>query len=782
MTSTKTLVNKKNYSSLPYFRFYLKQNWQQFVLFLIIALFIILLPSFVMLQNEVEWINRAEYDTYGYDLSQEDIIERTQNNMRDVSVIGLLVSGGLAVISGMSAMAYVNSKKSVGCYHSFPIRREAMFVIETSTPAIYFVLSIVSANLLSYLMFLLSVDGATQYASKFFTIMLAGILLYFFIYSAFLLAGGLTGTHVMKFLMVLIILFLPIAVYAISITLLCDNSDLYESYYLSIEAVRFMAPIFNLIYSIAMFVEGAKLNWAFALFGSIFMYAGAMVLTKFRKSELSGTTVVWKPVFVVVKYAMIFSAALLGTWISYFISDMNIITVFLGFVFGGLIGLVLMNSIMYRSTRAMFRDFKKFLICMGIALAFVVIVPLNATGLIGTHYPAGMTKSVTLDVNEGVTLTDEDSIDTVLSLDRLQSYVDLRSVRYVYSEDPETMKRLAYEFGEYVYKENISAENGYYTSYGEYYDEYGVRVFEKDREPDASAYGISKFHATNSGTTYTNDVTSFAMVQKPYVGVPLAKRIQIDINSTAFDKLINSEEYVAQYNIPELLKDSKISMFEFNVLGYSEQLVSQSDKLDFEAFERVVNECVFDPGKRSESVLVGWLNFYYVRESNNYSGNYIYFPVYSCDVKLINALGDMLEQAEFDYYYESKFMYEKYGEIVYDNSFSVNSRSEYSEIFSNFKSEKDVFDYLSEEIESVALVNAITFEAVIVENKADIYKLLDASSSVFYDKWSVREFSKSASTDYVMLINYGFNDEIEVHFRPGTLSYAELETIFSSNK
>ncbi|MBE6616378.1 MAG: hypothetical protein E7627_00325 [Ruminococcaceae bacterium] len=782
MTSTKILVDKKRYSSLPYFKFYLKQNWQQFVLFLIIALFVILLPSYVMLQNEVDWIYRAEYDAYGYDLSQEDIIERTQNNMRDVSIIGLLVSGGLAVISGMSAMAYVNSKKSVGCYHSFPIRRESMFVIETSTPAIYFILSIVAANLLSYLMFLLSVDGAAQYTSKFFLIMLSGILLYFFIYTAFLLAGGLTGTHVMKFLMLLIILFLPVAVYVISTTLLCDNSDLYENYYLSVESVRFMAPVVNLVYKIAVFVEGTKFSWLFATLSSIVMYAGAMVLNKFRKSELSGNTVVWKPVFVVVKYAMIFSAALLGTWISYFISDQNIVTIFFGFLFGGLIGLVLMNSIMYRSTRAMFKDFKKFLICMGIALAFIVIVPLNATGLIGTSYRAGMTKSISLDVNEDVTFTDGDDIDTILSLDRLHSYVDLRSVRFVYSDDPETMKKLAYDFGEYVYKDNIPAGNGYYTSYGEYYDEYGVRVFEMDREPEASAYGISKAQAMYHSTYYTNDVKSVTMVQKPYFGVPLAKRIQVDVNSTAFDKLINSEEYIAQYNMPELLKDSSLNMLDFNILGYSEQLVSAYREFDFEDFENVISECVFDPAKRDSSVLIGWLNFHSVDTNNKFVGNYMYFPVYSCDVKLLNALSNVLDNADEDYFYESKFLYEKYGEMVYEYSSSVAAREECVEAFGKFNSEKDVLNYLSEQIESVALVNAITFEAVIVDNKADIYKLLDASSSICDDKWSVMEFSKAASTDYILLVDYGYNHDREVYFRPDALSYAELEAIFTSNK
>ena len=129
MNSTKTISdkNKGRYSAGPFFGFTLKNNWQHFALYLILMLLITVLPCVMMINEHLK-----EATPY-YDWRTV-----SDSAFMTCGLLGVGASVAVAIFSGMSAASYGNSKQMVGCYHSFPLRREWMFAVETSVRALYY--------------------------------------------------------------------------------------------------------------------------------------------------------------------------------------------------------------------------------------------------------------------------------------------------------------------------------------------------------------------------------------------------------------------------------------------------------------------------------------------------------------------------------------------------------------------------------------------------------------------------------------------------------------------
>ena len=150
MSSTKATSVK--YSVRPFFGFILRQNWQHLALYTILALLVMFVPC---LLNFAEGIP----DFHGYDTGEDYI----RNMMRDLNKIAVVLSAGIGILAGMSAVGYVNSKSHVGCWHSFPVSRTKMYLIETGTRAIYYGIAIligfVAAHILAAVFFGFGIPG-----------------------------------------------------------------------------------------------------------------------------------------------------------------------------------------------------------------------------------------------------------------------------------------------------------------------------------------------------------------------------------------------------------------------------------------------------------------------------------------------------------------------------------------------------------------------------------------------------------------------------------------------
>ena len=758
MTMQKSSTEKR-YSTRPYYKFAMKQNWQMLVLFLILSLSIILIGTYISIDHLNDQLARYDSIAHHDRNSSTSFEEKVQSSLIELSVVTVVVSAGLAFISGITSLSYVNSKKNVGCYHSFPIRREHMFITETTIPMIYYLISITAAYWSSYFTFLVSFDGVAAITPFYIKVGVMAVLLYLFIYTTMLVSGGLTGTGPMKVIVAAVLFFLPVLLYLLVMALMDIDTSIDTSYYVSEEAISFVSPLVRVIIHISSLYGLGKFAWAFSLIMSAAMYVIALLLHKHRKSELSGTTVVWKPVFAAVKYSVIFTASHLGAYIFYYMGDESYVTLFFGAIFAGVVALMLMNCIMYRSTKAMFKNIKNFAIFMVATLAFITLVPLNATGLIGKNYPLSFTSSITL-ISDGaeIKFDDDEDIEKLYDIPSEDGLfeVRLRDFSYVYSEDHGEMEQLCGLFPDFTYKASY-----YYEKYG-YYDEYGYYYEPEvtDKEILTEELILATKEAKGSRSWNSVSTAYVTYIQKPLFGIPLAKNLSIDTNSELWEYISSSEEFVAQYDISKVTKASGVNYMDFTLFGKSSH--NNISKANSEAIEKLISACKLNPERDENSIYVGNITIGYNLTDRTSTSYYktINFPVFTCDVEIINLLGELLMG--------------NYGRTD-GSAFAA------AEAYMSFDTEEDVIGYILENLTAVALVDATTWEAKIIDKPDDIETLVTSGSTISDRYWNSRLFVKEFDADYIMLVNIN-GSQMSVRFRDGAIDNATLRTIFESYK
>ena len=143
---------QKPHNTMSYFRFLLKNNWQQLALcgvlcFLIVFLPILLSTSELGVRDELVGDSSATQLSY-----EETVAKRAETQMETLGVLFVLTAGVVGVIFGMTANGYTNTKPSIHTYYSYPLRRDTLFVAEWLTRDLYFLLTGTVFYLLSALL------------------------------------------------------------------------------------------------------------------------------------------------------------------------------------------------------------------------------------------------------------------------------------------------------------------------------------------------------------------------------------------------------------------------------------------------------------------------------------------------------------------------------------------------------------------------------------------------------------------------------------------------------
>ena len=87
---------------------------------------------------------------------------------------------------------------------------------------------------------------------------LASVALFLLIHSAALLAGGLSGTGVIRFLMTAMVLFFPVVLYVLIVfTFKVGNSAIDSDYYMSKTVVSLLCPSYTLL---DVFINGETIR------------------------------------------------------------------------------------------------------------------------------------------------------------------------------------------------------------------------------------------------------------------------------------------------------------------------------------------------------------------------------------------------------------------------------------------------------------------------------------------------------------------------------------------
>ncbi|MGN1410107.1 MAG: hypothetical protein ACI4XJ_08015, partial [Eubacteriales bacterium] len=286
MNSTKTSCHKE-YSASPYFSYNLRHNVHQLAIYIVIVILAMILPCVIEVSRQP-----MIRPNYSYD-----------NLLITIGGIGFVLSGLMGLFSGMSALSYVNDKQNVTCLHSFPLKRTSIFMCEAPAGFIYYIISIAVGFVSAYA--ITSIPGLHDKNTvlSYLCIILGSVFLYLLVNSAALLAAGLTGTGVARFLMTALILFFPITLYALIISdINVGFNALNCEYYLSMQATYILCPIIRLVTRIT----SESTDYIIYVFDSLRVlpyiavyYAGAFLLHKYRRTEATGKTIIWKPVFTV---------------------------------------------------------------------------------------------------------------------------------------------------------------------------------------------------------------------------------------------------------------------------------------------------------------------------------------------------------------------------------------------------------------------------------------------------------------------------------------------------
>ena len=747
MSSTK--ATSVNYSVRPFFGFILRQNWQHFALYTILALLVMFVPCLLSFTEGIP-------DFTGYDTGEEYLISQ----MNSLNMIAVILSGGIGILAGMSAVGYINNKSHVGCWHSFPISRTKMYLIETSVRAIYFTIAIlvgfVSSHILAAVVF--GFIGIPRMLLVMLVGLMQAVCCYLIVYSVTLLAGGLCGTSPMRFIMLCIISFLPVALYALFVYLFSDGmmiegANLYESFYFN---DSFMEVI-CLPYRVVIF---AGLEGNYSVFQCLWLipeaalyYIGGLLLHKYRKSEATGTTIVWKPVFTAVKYVILFTCGLFGMFAigsEYVTGSDSVLRAVLGTLIGLIIAFIVMNAILYKSSRSMFKGIRPFLACTAVTLVFVFLIPLNITGLVGRDYSAPNVKRLEID---GMTFTDPDTIDTLMELMLEDETIAL----------PSQSSRLTMD-GDQEYLEKWFPNASDPKNWDSKYTELGLEI-----EP-----------------SYTYWLSSIRVIEYPKFGIPFAKSIEIDKNSAFWQTVRLSQEYRDAhdvsgfptdevYEIDITIGEESLYMYQSNgrdnvygspyvdveaaTVEYISATLSESEISVHYAgdawnapAQAILDACVFPEGYPDQPI-VGrvWVM---CREGNT-SRSYTY-PVYADNVALINEFGRQTAAAKEQYSADAQKFY-------------------------TVSTAEDVIAQIVPEDTQAVLVNYETSEAKKLDYDELCTLLSDAVTVGRTSRWDNTSNTLASTVPYAIYISRGSDSSHnEIRFRRDAVTEEEIAEIFAS--
>lgn len=515
---------QKPRNTVAYFRFLLKNNWQQLALCGVLCFLIVFLP---ILLSTTELETRVDY--YDTQLSYaETVAKRAETQVETLGVLFVLTAGVIGVIFGMTANGYTNTKPSIHTYYSYPLRRDTLFVTEWLTRDLYFLLGGTVFYILSAVYIACRLTFSASLLACAAAYFLIGVVGYLMVFHIFQLSAALTGTMAFRFCMAGILAFLPVALYLLFVACVSNGMpNIYANYYLSDSVVRVLCPAYLMWQTALQFADFGAWDgtWIMALY-AVICAAISLFLQVKRKSELSGSSVVWKTFQNIVKYLVIFTSGLFGGWlITAFFSVRTIGWILFGMLCGLVLSFLFMNVLIERSVKGMFRGLPGFGVTSIVTVFLYAVLFFDIFGLNSFMYADNMVSrvEVVLDTNgsgrESVTISDPESLHAILA--------DIRALKtWSYGTEYE---RAAF------YIDRDRSVSGEVPSMLDSLADYDVTAYNEDTELSENS---GKLFVLRNGVPPVEEFGSTAeclstmtvcYIVYPKIGIPIARRGQIDM-------------------------------------------------------------------------------------------------------------------------------------------------------------------------------------------------------------------------------------------------------------
>ncbi len=413
MTAQKSL-NKETKRS--YLGFLLRQNWPTLVTNAILFLLLNVLILAFSISDTLSGTDLALF------------LQRLPSILQGYTVANVVLASLLAVLWGSTTMSYLNSKVGIHFYHSLPLTRESLYIREVSIKLLWFVLPFgVSCALGALTTATLTGAFTSTIAHSFWNSFLYSTTYFVVFYSIMVFASSFTGTAFTRLLAAGMVVFMP-PLSILCVTYIFDYNAVYQSVdWLLTVALQSFLPAraielatqsgyvltSGLVGAPAIVREIACL-WVLA---TVHFFVGALIYRK-RKSERSGTPVVFKTPMVMMKYAAMFVATTFSAIVFDEIYGGGV-SLAVGAVTGAFLAMILMNTILTKTAKKMFSGLRGFGISLGVFALVFALFGLDLVGLDRYVPPASAVQTATVTVGRygslEVEIEDREDIDCVVA-------------------------------------------------------------------------------------------------------------------------------------------------------------------------------------------------------------------------------------------------------------------------------------------------------------------------------------------------------------------------------
>lgn len=367
-TAVLSKSGKKAYWNSAYFFGELRRSWAHALLYTLAFFFSLTVPMMSKLSDTLQ------YDFYSiYDVTMDAMAgtgtiytyDPLDNRFAEIEYfIYVLIALAIAIWAGIFAVTYLNRRVSAYFYHSLPIAREGILLVKSAVALTDLVIALV-INVALTSVFYLKLPGVDNPAPLF--VMVAYCLLTFaVIYSFTVLLGALCGTSMFHMVMLALSAgLLPLMLNAVFLLGETVTHHLEMEFLFDLRLTSPYAYLFDVFERI-----GELSVWQtifLALFAAV-LFVGALILVRIRATEAAESSMAFSQVGAAIKYAVVGTGAVLGGFLfkELFWGEIGFI---FGFICGLLLTFMLMNVLLTRSVRQMFRGLRVLLV-----FAFVLIV------------------------------------------------------------------------------------------------------------------------------------------------------------------------------------------------------------------------------------------------------------------------------------------------------------------------------------------------------------------------------------------------------------------------
>ncbi len=414
--TTRASSIKKNYFAPGFFVNTLKKSWTNFLLYFIVCFFTFPVP--LLMSTQSDYYRGDEIVKFEY------IVSRVVNLLEDFIVIGVFIAMAIAVFAGLSATKYLNSKTSAYFYHSLPVTREAMYITKILVGIIDYFAAFSLSMLIGSLVVLIRVGAAADITHALVTMCCYCTVIFLLIFFVTVFVGMFCGTGPVQFVMTGVALFIVPATFS-SLILIAQEYTRYMDLDWYFEGfLPYSSPVIRMFYIYDDPLSVIEMI-VFALLAAVFAFLAVLVYRK-RGNENAGTPIVFPKVATFIKYViMVPVTVFVGIWFGEMGGGFWQI---FGFAAGAVLTFMLLNAILHKNARAMFKGVRGLIIfCAVFAICFVATV-FDVLGLdeyipsenlvscvdieinrndYGTYYDKKLWKSLTDDLERHMNDTDE---------------------------------------------------------------------------------------------------------------------------------------------------------------------------------------------------------------------------------------------------------------------------------------------------------------------------------------------------------------------------------------